>query len=433
MKYQRLSRGAVAGVVAALLAAGCTVKKDEAPPLIGPSELGKAIAITVTPDVLTQDGVSQSVVRVTVRNQHGQPVPNEALRAEIWVDGTPRDFGTLSARNVVTGGDGSATFAYTAPPAAPVAEDSGTVVDIALTPLNSGNFANSQTRTVTIRLVPPGVIVPPSGLAPHFTASPSSPIQGQPVFFDACRNTALPPCAPANNPVVSYHWDFGDGRTASGQSATHTFSGPANYFVRLTITDSFGRSQSTTQTIAVSQSAAPTAAFVVSPTAPVVDQPVNFNASASTAAAGRRIVNYQWDFGDGTIRDTSEPTTSHSYSVPRTYTVTLVVMDDIGRTATVSTAVTVAGPNPIAAFTTSPSSPTVGQLVAFNASASTPAPGRQIVNYRWDFGNGTTQDTSGPTTTHTYALAGTYTVTLVVTDDIGRTGTVNRTVTVAVP
>jgi chitodextrinase len=342
MKHQRLSRGVAAGMAAALLAAGCTVKKDEAPPLVGPSELGKSISIVVTPDVLTQDGASQSVVRVTVRNQHGQPVPSEALRAEIWVDGTPADFGLLSARTIVTGSDGTATFAYTAPPAAPVAVDTGTLVDIAITPLNSGNFANSQTRTATIRLVPPGIIVPPSGLAPHFTFSPPSPIEGQPVLFEACRDAAMPACAPANNPVVSFHWDFGNGRTATGQSVTHTFTGPANYFVRLTITDSVGRSQSVTRTVSAGQSAAPTAAFVFSPTAPFIHQPINFNASAATAAVGRRIVNYRWDFGDGTLRDTAEPTTSHAYGLPRTYTVTLVVTDDIGRTATTSSTVTVA-------------------------------------------------------------------------------------------
>jgi chitodextrinase len=341
MKHQRLSTGVAVGLVAGLLAAGCTVKKDEAPPFVGPSELGKSISVHVTPDVLTQDGASQAVVRVTVRNQHGQPIPNEALRAEIRVNGVATDFGLLSARNVVTANDGTATFAYIAPPPPPISVDTGTLVDIAITPLNSGDFANSQTRTATIRLVPPGIIVPPSGLAPHFTFSPASPIEGQPVFFDACRDAALPACAPANNPVVSYAWDFGNGWTASGQSATHAFSGPGNYFVRLTIADAAGRSQSMTRTVLVAQSVAPTAAFVFSPTAPFVNQLVHFNASASTPAPGRRIVHYRWDFGNGVFFESDAPIASHAFALPRTYTVTLVVTDDIGRTATTSSAVTV--------------------------------------------------------------------------------------------
>lgn len=341
MKHQTRYPRLIVTIAAAALVAACTVKKDETPPLTGPSELGKSISMTVTPDVLAQDGASQSVVRVTVRNKDGQPLPNQALRAEIRVGGQPVDFGQLSARNLVTGSDGSATFAYTAPPAAPVQVDTHTLVDIVVLPIASGDYNNSQTQLVTIRLVPTGVVVPPSGLAPHFTFSPASPVEGQPVFFDACNDPALPPCAPGSNPVVTYAWNFDNGATASGRTATQTFSGPGNYFVRLTVTDASGQSQSTTRTVSVSQSGAPTAAFVFSPTNPQVGQPINFNASASTPAAGRRIVHYRWDFGDGTFKDSSGPTESHAYGLARTYTVTLVVTDDLGRTAATSVTVPV--------------------------------------------------------------------------------------------
>lgn len=340
MKHPRFTTRLIVTAVLTALAAGCTVKKDEAPPLMGPSELGLSIAMHVSPDVLTQDGASQSLVRVTVRNQDSQPVPNTPLRTGIRVDGQPVDFGKLSARNVVTGADGVATFSYTAPPAPPVPVDTGTTVDIVVTPTNSGDFNNSQSRLATIRLVPPGVVQPPSSLAPHFTFSPSSPLQGQPVFFEACRDANQAPCAPVNNPVSTYAWDFGNGGTAMGQTATQTFSTPGNYFVRLTVADSVGRTQSTTRTVAIGQSGAPTAAFVFSPTDPLINQPINFNASASTAAAGRQIVSYRWDFGDGTIR-TSDVIESHAYGLPRSYTVTLVVTDDIGRTGTISSTVTV--------------------------------------------------------------------------------------------
>lgn len=340
MKHQAVCTGLIATSLVAALAAGCTVKKDEAPPLVGPSELGRSIAMTVTPDVLAQDGASQSVVRVTVRNRDGQPIPNQPLRAEIRVNGQSVDFGVLSARNIMTGGDGSATFAYTAPPAPPVPVDTNTLVDIAVVPTNSGDFNNSQTQLVTIRLVPTGVIVPPSGLAPHFTFSPTSPLEGQPVFFEACNDPNLAACAAPGNPVVTYAWDFGNGSSAFGRTVTHTFNGPRSYFVRLTITDGAGRSQAMTRTVAVGQSGAPTAAFVFSPTNPQINQAMHFNASASRAAPGRSIVSYRWDFGDGAMQTTSGPTVSYTYSLVRSYTVTLVVTDDIGRTATTSLVVT---------------------------------------------------------------------------------------------
>ena len=83
---------------------------------------------------------------------------------------------------------------------------------------------------------------------------------------------------------------------------------------------------------------------------------------------------------------------------------------------------------PTADFTFSPATPTTAQTVQFNGSASIGADGRQIVNYAWDFGDGATA--SGVTASHRFTLAGTYTVRLSVTDDLGRTSITTRSVTV---
>ena len=48
--------------------------------------------------------------------------------------------------------------------------------------------------------------------------------------------------------VVSYHWDFGDGATATGKTAQHTFS-PGEYPVRLTVHDDKGKKASITHVI----------------------------------------------------------------------------------------------------------------------------------------------------------------------------------------
>jgi PKD repeat protein len=79
-------------------------------------------------------------------------------------------------------------------------------------------------------------------------------------------------------------------------------------------------------------------------------------------------------------------------------------------------------------FVYSPTEPRAAQTVFFNASQSTPGPGRRIVSYRWNFGDGGTA--SGSTTTHTYAQEGTYSVVLRVTDDVGQVGTLSKEVTV---
>jgi PKD repeat protein len=72
-----------------------------------------------------------------------------------------------------------------------------------------------------------------------------------------------------------------------------------------------------------------------------------------------------------------------------------------------------------------------GLVCSFSGAGSTDT-GGAIQNYAWNFGDGTTADTdSVKTTSHTFAAAGTYHVTLTVTDDNGTTDTDTRQVTVA--
>jgi len=78
---------------------------------------------------------------------------------------------------------------------------------------------------------------------------------------------------------------------------------------------------------------------------------------------------------------------------------------------------------PVASFTSACS----GLACSFNGSGSSD-PGGTITNYAWNFGDGTTG--SGATGSHTYTAAGTYTVTLTVTDNGGATGAQSTSVTV---
>ena len=111
------------------------------------------------------------------------------------------------------------------------------------------------------------------------------------------------------------------------------------------------------------------------------------------------------------------------------HTYTLTVTDPDGnRISRVGNRVTIAGggPNqpPTASFTTG----TNGLAVAVDASASTDPDG-SIASYAWTFGDGGTA--SGVTAGHTYAAAGTYTITLTVKDNAGASATTTRQVTVA--
>ncbi len=81
---------------------------------------------------------------------------------------------------------------------------------------------------------------------------------------------------------------------------------------------------------------------------------------------------------------------------------------------------------PVASFTITPSSGAIPLRVNTDASASTDADG-SIVSYVWDFGNG--QTGLGQVATQTYTTAGSFTVSLTVTDDDGATTSTTRTVT----
>ena len=317
-------------VVVAVTLSSCTMKEQQAPPLTGPSEFGTSLTVKITPDVLQLDGMSQATVTVKAFNEVGQPKAGQNLRADILVNGQVVDFGRLSQRSVTTGPDGQATLTYTAPA---VNAETEAVVDIAFSTIGD-NFMNATGRVASIRLVPTGIRVPPSDLVPRFTFSPSNPSQGQQVFFDASTSSGT---------VSQYRWDFGDGSSGNGQMTTHAYSTPGTYHVQLTLVDPQGRTAVTTQTISVGQSTAPVASFVFSPTDPMPGDTVFFNGGASTAAAGRTIVSYRWDFGDGT--SANGVTASKLYPTARTYTVTLTVTDDFGRTNVLSRTITVAVPD----------------------------------------------------------------------------------------
>jgi hypothetical protein len=311
-----------AALAASVLLAACTTHKQETPSLTGPSAMGTSLVVTVSPDVLNQDGVSQSLVQIQAYDNNGQPLRNKSLRVETAVDNFITDFGKLSARSVVTDNNGRASTTYTAP--APVLGITSTVnVDILVTPSES-DFANATTRTVTIHIVPTGTIGPPtSPFVPNFT--PPSATIGNPATFDATVTGTS-----ANASVATYLWDFGDGDTAFGQTVQHIFGDPGTYLVTLAVIDTLGRTNSVSKSVTIGPGTAPTVVEIIaSPTTPDVGQAVNFNGSNTTVETGHTIVSYDWSFGDGASG--TGQVVAHAYDKAGVYLATLRVTDDVGR------------------------------------------------------------------------------------------------------
>jgi PKD repeat protein len=332
----RALRACVILLVAAGFAAGCTVKKTDPPALVGPSELGLSLSLGANPDVIYQDGRSQSMITIQAGDANGKPVGSLVLRLDLSVDGVPGDVGVLTTKSPVTGSDGRAVVTYTSPL---VTDGSSHVVAVSATPVGT-NYANNATpRSVQIRLVPTGGVPPVNDLVAGFSVTPEQPTIAESALFNAsaCATTDQTGCTRGS--IVGYAWDFGDGSTGSGQVTSHIFNRAGNYAVTLTVTGGIGQTTSTTQIVQVQAGTPPTANFVFSPTSPVAGQDVYFNGGSSTAGTGRTIVTYQWDFGPGGALFGS--LVKYAFAAPGTYVITLTVTDDIGQKGTKSTNVTI--------------------------------------------------------------------------------------------
>ena len=141
-----------------------------------------------------------------------------------------------------------------------------------------------------------------------------------------------------------------------------------------------------------------------------------FSGAESTDPDGE-IDSYDWDFGDGTTATGEE--VEHSYSQAGDFEATLTVTDNEGATASTSTTVTVTeSPNqaPEAAIQS-----ICNELsCTFNGGGSTDQDG-EIVTFSWTTSDGGSGDEAE--FSYEFPLAGTYTVSLTVTDDDGATNT----------
>ncbi|MGQ9476932.1 MAG: PKD domain-containing protein [Candidatus Bipolaricaulia bacterium] len=170
----------------------------------------------------------------------------------------------------------------------------------------------------------------------------------------------------------------------------------------------------------------PVASFTFSPQAPLVNEEVVFDASASSDPDGK-IVSFHWDFGDEAVSEGQ--TTSHKYERAGRFVVQLTVTDDKGSQGSTAKELIVHEENrpPKAAFSFTPERPTVEDPVQFIDESTDPD--GEIVAWAWAFGDGATSALRNPS--HQYAEPGSYTVTLTVTDDDGADATATAELIVA--
>ncbi len=246
------------------------------------------------------------------------------------------------------------------------------------------------------------------------------------------------PTATVTDPITSYTWNFGDGSPlvtnhSPTTGAGHAYDRPGTYTVTLTVTEQNCQSGPGAKcftgdsTASITVENRPPIASFTAPDNVATGRPANFDASGSGDVDGT-VVGYHWDFGDGHTQDATGPTTTHVFTTSGPKTVTLTVTDDSGATTQLQRAVSVTDRPPIASFI-GPVNVGRGQTATFNASASSDPDGT-ITSYDWAFGDGSTQSTATPVTSHTYTQPGPETVLLTVVDDAGNSDHAQQTVNV---
>jgi PKD repeat protein len=355
-----------------------------------------------------------SATRVAAHYAAAQPAPNQPPAAAF----------NSTKTNLTVNTDGSAST-----------DPDGTIVNYAwdfgdtwttngATPTASHSYAAAGTYPITLTVTDDdgstnSVTQSVKVVAPNQTPTARFGTTMNRLKLDADASASSDP----DGTIADYAWDFGDSTTGSGKTPTHTYAAAGSYLVTLTVTDNRGGTDTVTHTVvATAPNQDPVAAFSSSTT----NLKVDVDGTASSDPDGT-IANYAWDFGDSTPVTTGS-TKSHTYAASGTYTISLTVTDNDGATNTVTHQVTVAPANqsPTAAFTTS----TTNLKVTVNGSGSSDPDGT-IASYAWTYGDGGTG--TGVSDSHTYAAAGDYLVTLVVTDNVGATSTLSKTVTVTAP
>ncbi|HEY3722970.1 MAG TPA: PKD domain-containing protein [Acidimicrobiia bacterium] len=261
---------------------------------------------------------------------------------------------------------------------------------VTLTVTDNNGATNTVSHVLTVANIPP---------TSSFTASSEA-------HTASFTSTSTDP----DGVIASSVWDFGDGSFGTGANPTHTYQSAGTYTVLLTVTDNNGASTTASNPVDVFD-AAPNVPPVASFTSSVQLRTTTLT-STSTDSDGT-IASSAWDFGDNTFG--SGATNQHTYSAPGTYTVALTVTDNSGDTNTTSSDITIVNTGPTASFTSSSQN-----LTASFTSTSTDPDGT-IASAAWDFGD--TTGGTGLTTSHTYGAAGSYNVTLTVTDSDGATNT----------
>ncbi|MBS1512261.1 MAG: PKD domain-containing protein [Bacteroidetes bacterium] len=231
--------------------------------------------------------------------------------------------------------------------------------------------------------------------------------------WDSAHFVATPSIADNTTPFT-YLWDFGDPGSIPNNASTlpnpaHWYSTAGSYSIKLTTTSAAGCMHDTTKVLSNIYPHA-IASFIVN-AENCFNTPTAFTSTSN--GSGSTIVEYHWDFGDATTG--LGASIAHTYATPGIKTIKHWIVTDKGCYSDTATLTVIINALPTADFTFSAPDCETRNTSFTDASVANSG---TLSTWQWDFGDGSPLDnTQSPS--HIYAAAGTYTVTLTVTNSKG--------------
>lgn len=234
--------------------------------------------------------------------------------------------------------------------------------------------------------------------------------------------------------IRSLEWDMDNDGTfeSTGPKQSRTFEQIGKYKVAVRAINGEGATSTQIFQIDATDTQLPKAeinASTISGTSPLL---VNFSADKSTTPQGR-IVEYTWDFGDGSATSTGF-SADHTYRKAGKYTVKLSIKTDLGTIADTTQLISVetakgaptarirvksdSFSRPMDSDSTTQIQGNIPLSLALDGSFSTD-PENDIVDWKWDFDGDKKFDKTGKDASFIYKTPGNFVLTLQVTDSAG--------------
>ena len=235
-----------------------------------------------------------------------------------------------------------------------------------------------------------------------------------PSVTTVCRNTKMTFTA-LNidlSLTTNLFWDFGNGMQTNSTTGSIEYAYPisGNYSVRLITTDINGCKDTIIKNNLIRVNG-PTANFTATNISGCVGLTAIFN-DLSTSDGTNTIKNWQWNFGDGIIQNSTNPSMQHVYNTPGTFSVQLKVTDASGCSDSLTLTDLIKATDPLPDFISEDTLSCPGASVSFTNKSIA-----DNFTSVWDFGDGGNSNITSPS--HVYASTGLYNVKLHIQDMYG--------------